>query len=242
MKGTARSMMDQLFEHTRDMHSQRRICIALPHPAAAAPTGKAAGGTMPDDTLSISRVMGPADPRRGLATVVVTEHPGGAVGGAGSYTHVAMLDTVNHANEHYTQRHFVASFIKLAKIAVASKLGGGGDCVSGGPDGAALHMEDFDTVKISPSTSFYWGMVATLGRRTKRFSVGMAVHTLRHLPAGSSRGSPLVLPPLTSTDSKEEEEERGCSALAEWLDQKCNTIKSKNRFPSFCESWPPQAT
>lgn len=257
MRSGARDMMDQFFEHTKDLHSQRRICIALPHsatPAAATLGGEedsdgcALQSGMPGDTLSIYHAMAPSDPRRGLATVVVTDHPGGIVGSRGSYTHVAMLDTVNHANEHYTQRHFVASFIKLAKIAVAAKVGLDSDV----DPNTVLNIDDFDTVKINPSMTFYWGTVVDLTRveaprkPQQKFNVGMLVHTMRRLPVGSSRAAPLVLPPRTATpigthpvQAGEAAAESGGGGLEEWLAERCDTIRCKNRFSGFCESWPP---
>lgn len=182
LQSGALEMLDQYLEHTQEHHSQRLISIALPHIGAEAGQQQTR-----QDTLSIHHTMGPVDPRKGLATLIVTKNPGGQVGGDGSYTHVAMLDIVNGSHQHYTQRHFVASFIKLAKLAVQSKI----ELEAGGSAAAALDMVEFDTVKINPSMSFYWGVVSAASKRSafgtkkagqSRFNVGMMVRTLRHLP------------------------------------------------------------
>jgi hypothetical protein len=119
--------------------------------------------------LSIQHKLSPKDSRYALATIVVADPEYEDE----KWVHVASLSL----GSEYNETHFLCSFIELAKQTLCDQHPNN-PFLEDKPHNEDIQMVEYDSLRISKSLYFYWGI---LEYGMNRVQVGMSVESLRHL-------------------------------------------------------------
>jgi hypothetical protein len=168
--------------------------------------------------LSIQHKLSPKHAGHGIATIVVAD-----IEKDERWVHVSTLNM----GKHYNESNFVCSFIELAVNTVLDHNYKNPFWEDASKDGANIRMTEYDSMRISKSLYFYWGVLLVDKRELQ---VGMSVESLRHLPHDTDVIHITKRLKLPGIDSDEEMNSAG--TLLRWISTQINKSIAGNLNPT----------